>query len=314
MTGSARGRVPESGTMAEQNERKFLDPLVVSRLSNLELRARLVVEGFIAGLHKSPYKGFSVEFAEHRQYMPGDPIKNIDWKVYAKRERLYVKEFEEETNLRAYLLVDCSASMGYRSGVNVSKLQYACSLAAALSYLMLRQQDSVGLLTFTSQIRTYIPPRSVKGHLKAILTELDMLSAGETTNVSKSLELLARRIKRRGLIILFSDLMDDQRLVLSGLKHFRHRKHEVIVFHLLDESEISFPFDEELAFVDMETHEEVVANARQISARYKRNIESWAAEYKRQCHEHLVEYALLCTSTPYDVALTRYLEKRAKLH
>jgi uncharacterized protein (DUF58 family) len=300
--------------MAEQDERKFLDPLVVSKLSNLELRARLVVEGFIAGLHKSPYKGFSVEFAEHRQYMPGDPIRNIDWKVYARRDRFYVKEFEEETNLRAYLLVDCSASMGYSSGARISKLQYACSLAAALSYLMLRQQDSVGLLTFTSQIKKYIPPRSVKGHLKVILTELANLSAGETTNVSKSLELLARRIKRRGLIILLSDLMDDQHSVLGGLKHFRHRKHEVIVFHLLDESEIAFPFDEELAFVDMETQEEVIANARQIGARYKRSIESWTAEYKRQCHEHLVEYALLCTSTPYDVALTRYLEKRARLH
>jgi len=297
-----------------QDERKFLDPLVVSKLSNLELRARLVVEGFIAGMHKSPYKGFSVEFAEHRQYMPGDPIKNIDWKVYARRDRFYVKEFEEETNLRAYILLDFSASMGYSSGTGVTKLHYACSLASALSYLMLRQQDSVGLLTFTNQIKHYIPPRSVKGHLKVILTELNKLSPGETTNVSKSLELLAARIRRRGLIILFSDLMDDQTAVLSALKHFRHRKHEVIVFHLLDESELGFPFDEELTFVDMETHEEVVADAKQIGARYKRNIEKWIAEYKRQCHEHLVEYALLCTSTPYDVALTRYLEKRARLH
>jgi len=297
-----------------QDERKFLDPLVVSKLSNLELRARLVVEGFIAGMHKSPYKGFSVEFAEHRQYMPGDPIRNIDWKVYARRDRFYVKEFEEETNLRAYILLDYSASMGYRSGTAVSKLHYACSLASALSYLMLRQQDSVGLLTFTNQIRHYIPPRSVKGHLKVILSELNKLSPGETTNVSKSLELLATRIRRRGLIILLSDLMDDQTEVLSALKHFRHRKHEVIVFHLLDESELGFPFDEELSFVDMETHEEVVADAKQIGARYKRNIETWIAEYKRQCHEHLVEYALLCTSTPYDVALTRYLEKRARLH
>lgn len=231
--------------MTDDNERKFLDPLVVSKLSNLELRARLVVEGFIAGLHKSPYKGFSVEFAEHRQYMPGDPIKNIDWKVYARRDRIYVKEFEEETNLRVYLLVDSSASMGYSSATRVSKLNYSCSLAAALSYLMLRQQDSVGLLTFTSQIKTYIPPRSSKSHLRVILTELNKLSAGETTNVSKSLELLARRIRRRGLIILFSDLMDNQQAVLTGLKHFRHRKHEVIVFHVLDESEIDFPFDDE---------------------------------------------------------------------
>jgi len=166
---------------ALQSERRFLDPLVVSKLSNLELRARLVVEGFVAGLHKSPFKGFSVEFAEHRQYMPGDPVKNIDWKVYARRDRLYVKEFEEETNLRVYILVDSSASMGYASGSTVSKLTYACSLAGALSYLMLRQQDSVGLLTFTNQIKKYIPPRSVKGHLRVILTELNRLTPGEST-------------------------------------------------------------------------------------------------------------------------------------
>jgi uncharacterized protein (DUF58 family) len=298
----------------EHRDRKFLDPLIVSKLSNLDLRARLVVEGFIAGLHRSPYKGFSVEFAEHRQYMPGDPIKNIDWKVYARRDRFYVKEFEEETNLRAYILVDASASMGYSSGASVSKLHYACSLAAALTYLMLRQQDSVGLLTFTSKIKKYIPPRSTRGHLNVILTELEHLLPGETTNVSKSLELLARRIRRRGLIILFSDLMDDQASVLSAVKHFRYKKHEVIVFHLLDESEMSFPFKEELAFVDVETQEEIIASSRQIAPRYRRAIKNWAAEYRRQCHEHLVEYALLNTSTPYDVALTRYLEKRARLH
>lgn len=283
-------------------------------MAGLDLRARLVVEGFIAGLHKSPYKGFSVEFAEHRQYMPGDPIRNIDWKVYARRDRFYVKEFEEETNLRAYILVDASASMGYSSSSAVTKLEYAGSLAAALSYLMLRQQDSVGLVTFTSTIRNYIPPRSVKGHLNVILTELERLRPGETTNVARSLELLAGRIRRRGLIIVLSDLMDDQAAVLSAVKHFRHRKHEVIVFHLLDESETGFPFEEELAFVDMETDEEVIANSSQIGARYRKVMGDWIAEYRTQCHEHLVEYALLSTSTPYDVALTRFLEKRARLH
>ncbi len=287
---------------------------MVSKLSGFDLKARLVVEGFIAGLHRSPYKGFSVEFAEHRQYMPGDPIRNIDWKVYARRDRFYVKEFEEETNLRAYVLVDASASMGYKSGPAVSKLDYACSLAAALSFLMLRQQDSVGLITFTHTINKYIPPRSVKGHLNAILTELEHLVPGETTNVSRSLELLAGRIRRRGLIILLSDLMDNQATVLSAVKHFRHRKHEVIVFHVLDESETRFPFEEELAFVDMETDEEVVANSRQIAARYRRVMDGWITEYRTQCHEHLIDYALLSTSTPYDVALTRFLEKRARLH
>jgi uncharacterized protein (DUF58 family) len=305
---------PSVSTMSETRERKFLDPLVVSKLSGFDLRARLVVEGFIAGLHRSPYRGFSVEFAEHRQYMPGDPIRNIDWKVYARRDRFYVKEFEEETNLRAYILVDASASMGYSSGRTVTKLDYACSLAAALSYLMLRQQDSVGLITFTNTISTYIPPRSAKGHLNVILTELEKLGPGETTNVSRSLELLARKVRRRGLIILLSDLMDDQGAVLSAVKHFRHKKHEVIVFHLLDESETGFPFDEELAFVDMETAEEVTANSRQIAERYRRAVESWITKYRTQCHEHLIDYALLSTSTPYDVALTRFLGKRARLH
>ncbi|MBN1561396.1 DUF58 domain-containing protein, partial [candidate division KSB1 bacterium] len=212
---------------------RYLQPQTASKLANLNLVARLVVEGFITGLHKSPYHGFSVEFAEHRQYMPGDEIKHIDWKVYAKTDRHFIKQFEEETNLKSYMLLDSSASMGYTSHA-LSKLEYSSYLVAALSYLMLKQRDSVGLVTFDEKIRTFMPPRSVKSYLTLILKELHKTTSHERTNVAATLHQMAERIHRRGLIILFSDLLDNPQKVMSGLKHFRHKKHEVIVFHILD--------------------------------------------------------------------------------
>jgi uncharacterized protein (DUF58 family) len=196
--------------------RQFLKPETISRLSGLELKARLVVEGFIAGLHRSPYHGFSVEFAQHRPYMPGDPLRNIDWKVYSRTDRFFVKEYEEETNLKAYLLLDTSGSMGYSSD-SVSKLQYASYLAAALSYLMLKQRDSVGLVVFDEMIKTYLPPKSTASHLNVLLSHLDRLVPSQTTNISETLHQMADRIKRRGLIILLSDLLDTPVAILSGL-------------------------------------------------------------------------------------------------
>jgi len=189
--------------------RRFLKPDVVSKLSGMEIKARLVVEGFIAGLHRSPYHGFSVEFAEHRQYMPGDPLRNIDWKVYAKTDRYFVKEFEEETNLKAYILLDTSGSMGYASN-GIPKLEYSSYLAASLGYLMLKQRDSVGLVVFDSTIRKYIPPKSTMTHLHNLLKELDKLEASQTTDVSSALHEMAERIKRRGLIIVISDLFSGR--------------------------------------------------------------------------------------------------------
>ncbi len=302
--------------------RSLLDPYFVSKLRGLDLIARLVVEGFITGLHKSPYHGFSVEFAEHRPYMPGDPIRSVDWRVYAKTDRFFIKEFEEETNLRSYLLLDVSSSMAYRSSEQLlTKLEYGVYLSAALAYLMVQQQDAVGLLTFDETIRRWIPSRSVGTHLRVVLGELSRLdpraselASGRGTRVGESLHYLADRLKRRGLIVLVSDLMDDPARVLTGLKHFRHRQHEVVVFHLLDPAEIDFPFREETVFIDMETRERLSTVPWELAREYRKRVAGWRAAYRRTCAEHAIDYAEIRTDTPYDVALLRYLEKRRRLH
>ena len=240
------------------DKRRYLDPQIVSRLSRMDVKARLVVEGFVAGLHKSPYRGFSVEFAEHRQYMPGDPLRHIDWKVYAKSDKFYIKEYEEETNLRSNILLDGSASMGYSSG-GISKFDYGAHLAAALSFLMLKQRDSVGLMLFDDKLRQYLAPRSTGTHLHQILKELNAAQPARGTDVGNSLHTLAERIRRRGLVILISDLMDDPDDVLMALRYFRHKKHEVVVFHLLDPKEVHFDFDKEARFEDLETDDHIVS-------------------------------------------------------
>jgi len=281
------------------DSRKYLNPEIVSRLSNMELRARLVVEGFITGLHKSPYHGFSVEFAEHRPYMPGDEIRRIDWKVFGKRDRFYVKQYEEETNLKAYIILDASGSMGYSS--------------AALSYLMLNQRDAVGLTTFDTKIRRHLPPRSIKGYLHVILSELENTETGEATDVSVILHELAERIKRRGLIILISDLLDDKEKVVSGLKHFRHRKHEVLVFHILDRYEVDFSFSSDAVFRDIETSEELNTQTWHIQREYKRQMKLFLDHYKRECHNNLIDYVFMDTSRSLDEALVQFLIKRKRL-
>ncbi len=292
--------------------RKYLDPAVISRLKGIDVKARLVVEGFVTGLHRGPYKGFSVEFAEHRQYMPGDPIRHIDWKVYGKTDRFYIKEYEEETNLRAYLILDASGSMGYTSA-GVSKLEYGCYLAASLAYLMLKQQDSVGLLTFDTRIRKYIPPRSVGRHLHAILKELAGIRAAEETDLGVSLRELAQKVRRRGLIIVISDLLDDEQDVVRGLKLFRHRKHEVIVFHVLDPYEVRFPFESEVILKDMETGEEVPAVPWDIRREYRSQVSAWISRYRSVLRQSGIDYVPINTETPFDVALFSYLEKRQRM-
>ncbi len=295
-----------------EDYRKYLDPAVVSRLKGIDIKARLVVEGFVSGLHRGPYKGFSVEFAEHRQYMPGDPIRYLDWKVYGKTDRFYIKEYEEETNLRAYIILDGSGSMGYASG-EISKLEYGCYLAASLTYLMLKQQDSVGLLIFDTRVRKYIPPRSVGRHLHVILKELAHLEAGEETNLGGSLRELASRVKRRGLIIVISDLLDDVEGVIRGLKLFRHMKNEVIVFHILDPYEVDFPFEEELILRDMETREEIPAVPWEMREEYRKSIASWINSFRFILRQSGIDYVPIKTSTPFDVALFSYLEKRQRI-
>jgi uncharacterized protein (DUF58 family) len=298
--------------MPEESYRRFLDPIVVSKLATMEIRARLVVEGFVTGLHRSPYKGFSVEFAEHRQYMPGDPLKHIDWKVFGKTDRFYIKEYEEETNLRGYVLLDASASMGYGT-TGVTKIEYAKHLAAALIYMMLKQQDSAGLLVFDEVIREFVPPRSTPRQLHLLLSELDRTKPAAETSIGGVLHELARRMRRRGLVMVISDLLEDPDTVISGLKHFRHLKHEVIVFHVLDPKEAAFRFDGDATFRDMETGETMTTEPLSIRSDYVGAVEEWMARLRRECAESRIDYVPIQTSTPYDRALFSYLEKRKRL-
>jgi len=254
-----------------------------------------------------------VEFAEHRQYMPGDPVKDVDWKIYAKSGRLYVKEYEEETNLKCYILLDCSRSMAFSSEGNISKLEYGCYLSAALTQLMLRQRDAVGLVTFDVGIRSYIPPKSVKSHLHLILKELDGLVPSGSTHTSQVFHELAEMIKRRGLAIVISDRWDDPGGVITGLRHFRHRKHEVIVFHILDPLELDFSFKEASRFVDLESGEVVTAEPWHISGDYRRLISHLMEDYRHRCRESFIDYVPILTSKPFDIALFEYLSKRKKL-
>jgi uncharacterized protein (DUF58 family) len=268
--------------------KKYLDPAVLSNINNLELRARLVVEGFITGLHKSPFHGFSVEFSQHRPYNYGDNLRYIDWKVYGRTDRFYIKQFEEETNLKAYILLDVSKSMTFRT-ISVSKIDYGKNLAAAMSYLMLQQRDAVGLSLFDSQIQKILPPRSVSSYLQPILTELDNIEAGKDTDIGSILHIMSERLKRRGLIILISDLYDDPENVLAGLRHFRYNQHEVLVFHLLDPAELSFDFEGDIEFEDLESGEKIRTYPWYIRQEYIEAVKEFEKTYRRQCREYLID-------------------------
>ena len=306
---------PHAGPAAPaRGAREMLDPAIVARLASLDVRARLVVEGFIAGMHRSPFHGFSVEFAEHRPYMPGDPLKNLDWKVWARSDRLLVKQYTEETNLRCHLLLDLSASMGFRSPrAAMSKLEYSQSLCAALAYLMLQQQDAVGVLLFADKPLRYVPARAVRSHLDVVLRALGELPPQGRTKLGPALHELAERVKRRGLVILCSDLMDDPAEVLLGLQHFRHRHHEVVVFHVLDPDEVDFPYADTATFVDMESGDRLTTEPWEIARQYRARLEAWSTHYARACRENLIDYVRLDTRTPFDRALLSYLEKRTRL-
>jgi uncharacterized protein (DUF58 family) len=293
--------------------RKYLQPDVVAKLANMELVARLVVEGFITGLHKSPYHGFSVEFAEHRQYMPGDEVRHIDWKIYAKTDRYYIKQFEEETNLKTYIILDASKSMSYSSGGKLSKLEYASYIAAALSQLMMQQRDAVGLTIYDEAVRTFMPPHATKSYLKEILRQLELIRPTMKTSTATALHTIADRIKRRGLVIILSDLFDDPASVLTGLRHFRHKKNEVIVMQVLDPLERTFAFGQDAVFKDLETEEEIVTKPWHIKKAYQQEMQKFLDTYKRECREHAIDYVLLDTSTPFDIALTEYLHKRQRI-
>jgi uncharacterized protein (DUF58 family) len=298
-------------TGTRPSELRFLDPAVLARLGTLELKARTVVEGFLSGLHRSPFKGFSVEFAEYRQYMPGDDLSSIDWKVYARTDRYYVKKFEEETNLDCYLLLDVSASMGYGSG-EVTKLEYASVLAGSLAYLMHRQRDAVGLTTFDDAIVTMLPPSARPSHLRSVLVTLDKAALGKRTDVAKPLHQLADGIAKRGLVILISDLIDEPEHVVEGLRHFRFRGTDVVVFHVMDPAELTFPFTRASRFRDPEAGDELMAVPSVVRQPYLDELNGTIDRYKRELGAAGIGYRLLNTSEPLEFALMSYLSTRGK--
>ena len=291
---------------------RYLDPAIVARLGTIDLKARTIVEGFLTGLHRSPYKGFSVEFAEYRQYLPGDDLTTLDWKVFARSDKHFVKKYEEETNLSCHLLIDVSASMGYGSG-EITKLQYASYLTGALAYLMHRQRDAFGLIAFDDSISALLPSSARSGHLRTVLLALERLEMGTRTNVAKPLNDLAAAVRKRGMVVLVSDLLDDPARVLDGLKHFRYRGTDVIVFQILDPYELQFPFEHAARFRDMETAEEVMAVPSSIRADYLERIEGLTAHYKRELGLAGIDYCLLNTSQPLELGLMSYLMTRRKV-
>jgi uncharacterized protein (DUF58 family) len=294
--------------------RKYLNPEIISKLNSLELRARLVVEGFIVGLHRSPYHGFSVEFTEHRPYMQGDSPKDIDWKVYGKTEKYFIKQYEEETNLRSYILLDTSKSMNYASNGNVRKIDYATTLVAALGYLMVEQQDAVGVALYAEKINKFLPPKATKTYLLEIYKQLSAINPSDKTQTASSLNTIAEKIKRRGLVIIISDFFDDITSVLKSLKHFRYKNNEVIVFHILDPLERSFAFGRDAIFKDLETLDELTTQPYQIQKSYREAMEQFTQSIKRECLNSNIEYNLIETSTPFDKALFSYIQKRSRLH
>jgi len=289
--------------------RQYLDPNVLAKLERLDLKARLIVEGFISGLHKSPFHGFSVEFAQHREYAPGDDLRRIDWKLYARSDRHYIKEYEEETNLVAYVLLDISESMRYASA-ELSKLEYGCYVAASLTYLMLRQRDSVGLVLFDDQVRRFIGDSSNPGHRRELIEALENIRPEGKTELGQVLHYMVGQVRRRGMIILISDLFSDPGRLLAGLKHLRHRRHEVIVFHVLDEHELTFPFRELTLFKGMEDYPQLFAEPRALREQYLAELNQFTDRIRRECLENRIDYQRLSTADPLDVALSTYLATR----
>ena len=285
---------------------------MVAMLNSISMKAKLVVEGYIIGQHRSPYHGFSVEFSEHRSYEPGDEVKHIDWKLYGKTNRLYVKRYEEETNLRAHLILDTSKSMSYTSN-KVSKLDYGSYLLAALSYLMISQQDAAGVVLFDEKIRSFIPPKSTPSHLNTLLNVLDTPKPGNDTKIESVLHQMAERINKRGLVIIISDLLDEPKNVFKGLKHFRHKKQEVILFHILDRNELEFEFENRTKFVDMESGEEITTDPWHIKNDYKNLILDVQKYYRRNCRLNKIDYVPLYTDDSLDKGLSEYFNKRQRL-
>ncbi len=289
----------------------FLDPTVLSGLSNLELRARTVVEGFLSGLHKSPNRGFSVEFNDYRHYQRGDDMRHVDWKLYARSDKFYIKQYEDETNVRVVILLDVSASMSYSSG-SVSKLNYGITLASALAYFIMRQRDAVGLITFDDEVQEYLPAKCRQPHLMRILRTLAHVESGHKTNAVKPLSDLASSLHKKSMVILITDLLDDEERVINTLQNLRGMGNDVITFQLMDEAELKFPFNEASEFIDMENQETYITSPAAIREAYLENLNEFLSFCKKKCQSSGVDYCLLNTAEPLDEALSAYMSKRAK--
>ncbi len=295
-----------------EDPRRFLSPQAVSRISRLDLRARQVVEGFISGMHKSPFFGHSVEFVQHRDYTPGDDIRHLDWKVWSKTDRFYIKQFEAETNLRAMLIVDVSESMRYGRGP-LTKYEYGCSIAAALAYLLLRQGDAVGCITFDDTLRQAVPARSQQTHLEAILKAMDVSRPKEKTNLESILRRMVESLPSRGMVIIISDLLAEREPFFKGLDLLLHRRHDVIVFHVMDNDETDFQFQGTTKFEGMEQLPHLVCNPRALRDGYLEALEEYLTEVRRGCAQRGVEYALVRTGDYLDAVLAKFLSARMAL-
>lgn len=291
---------------------KYLRPEVIHQVARLDLRAKFIVEGFLQGLHASPFQGFSVEFSEHRKYTPGDDLKDLDWSVYAKTDKYYLRKYQAETNVTGYLAMDLSASMAYTYRQELTKFEYGICLAAALGYLMIHQQDPVGLVTFDTQIRTALPPRSKRTQLGHILALLANLKPAGKTDIAACLHQLAAMLRQRSLLMLFSDLLADPEPILKSLYQLRHRGHEIILFHILDESEVHFPFDGVVEFADVEDNQKMTLDARSMRPDYLRSLESFRDRYKSDCARAGIDYVPIDTSVNFDKALMEYLLQRKR--
>lgn len=296
-----------------RNKLRFLDPEILSRISNFDLLARTVVEGFVSGLHKSPYKGFSVEFMEYRQYVPGDDLKRLDWKLYARTDRLFIKEFEDETNTTCHIMLDISKSMGY-SSAKLNKLQYGSYLAATMAYFMIKQRDSVGLCLFDKKITNLIKPKSTTGHLHSILTTLENNKLGDKSDMGKPFHELADAIKKRGIVIIITDLLDNKNAIINGLKHFAFNGNEVILFHILDPVENDFNFEEIVELEDMETGEKMLILGDAAREIYMDNLNNFKEEINQECRLLSIDYKSFVTDIPLDFALFEYLAARSRLN
>ena len=295
------------------DSKKFLHPEVVARIARLELRARHIVEGFLSGIHRSPHFGQSVEFLQHREYVPGDDLRHVDWKVWAKQDRLYVKQFEEDTNLRTTLLVDVSGSMQYGSGP-LTKYEYGCTVAASLAYMLLRQQDAVGCVSFDEHVRSTIPTRSKRNHLDAIVKALMVEVPRDKTDLVKIFRQVAEEYPRRGMMILVSDLLSDRQELVRGLKLLRKRGHDVMVFHVMDDDELDFPFKGSTRFEGLEGSETIRCNPRSLRDGYLSALQEFLAEIRRGCSNNICDYDLIRTSQPLSAVLAAYLSNRLGMH